>query len=61
MTMEKARKITDTSCDSAKFTDIPTDLVARLTREADRRCVRTEEAPRFVPLAHQVVLARRED
>lgn len=61
MTKQKARKTTETICNAATFTDIPTDLIARLTREADRRCLRAKDTPRLVPLAHQIILARRED
>ncbi|PJI91199.1 hypothetical protein BC777_0023 [Yoonia maricola] len=55
MTMNKASK---TTCDTAMFTEIPTDLIARLTREANRR---VQDAPVARPLAHRVILARRED
>jgi hypothetical protein len=61
MTDQKVSKTTDTTCDTSTFTDIPIDLIARLKREADRRCVSTQGTSFKVPLAHLILLARRDD
>lgn len=61
MTDQKASKTTDTTCDTSTFTDIPPDLIARLKREADRRCVLSHGTSAKVPLAHLIILSRRDD
>ncbi|MEL7181752.1 MAG: hypothetical protein AAFN63_18325 [Pseudomonadota bacterium] len=61
MTDTKETKTTRPPCAPRPFAEIPTDLITRLTHEADRRCDPAQDRPALVPLAHQVILTRHED
>ncbi|EBA12688.1 hypothetical protein [Roseobacter sp. CCS2] len=55
----------DVSChttrDTTRFSDIPSDLIDRLTTEADRRCIIQRDAPIATRFVHQVIMTRRAD
>ncbi len=59
MPTEKTDNSSITAQATAPFADIPSDLIDRLTTEADRRAIIHPDAPLATRFVHQVIMARR--